>query len=78
MATFSTWAALRTAIKDAIADRVAGEPCVGEFRKGNRSLRYNSFEDLVGLYEKTYQLEALESSGDLSHAVSYGRPRRFS
>ena len=74
---FSTWAALRTAIKDAIADSVAGTPMSGSYSIGNRSLTYRSYEELVELLEKTYILESLESSGDRKQIVSYGRHGRF-
>jgi len=74
---FTTWAALRTAIKDAIADHIAGTPCTGEYAIGNRRLRYRTFDELIGLLEKTYQIEALESSGDPDSMVSYGSYRRF-
>jgi len=74
---FTTWTALRTAIKDAIADHIAGSPCTGSYTKGTRTITYRSFDELVGLLEKTYQLEALESSGDRSQMVSFGRHRRF-
>ena len=80
MATaFTTWAALRTAILDALANSVAGAPMTGEYWKGNRRLRYRSYEELLALYEKTYALEALESgtTGNPSNMVSYGRMRRF-
>lgn len=78
MATdFTTWTALRTAIKNAIADNVAGSPCTGSYSKGGRSLTYRSFDELIGLLEKTYVLEGLESSGDRSTMVSFGRFRRF-
>ena len=75
---FTTWTALRTAIKGAIADHVAGTPCTGSYSIGNRSLTYRSFEELCGLLEKTYVLENLETSGDRNTIVSYGRHRRFS
>ncbi len=74
---FTTWAALRTAMLDAIADSVAGTPCTGEYAIGNRRLTYRSYEELVKLYEKTYVLEGLESSGDPASMVSYGSYRRF-
>jgi hypothetical protein len=74
---FTTWAALRTAIKDAIADHVAGDACTGSYSIGNRSLTYRSFEELVELLEKTYSLESLEGSGDRNQMTSFGRHRRF-
>lgn len=74
---FTTWAALRTAIKDAIANHVAGSPCTGSYSIGDRSMTYRTFEELIGLLEKTYTLEALETAGNPATRVSYGRPRRF-
>lgn len=74
---FSTWTALRTAIKDAIADHVAGSPCTGEYSIGGRTLKYRSYQDLIELYRKTYVLEAMETPGTVSTRVSYGRHRRF-
>lgn len=75
--SFTTWAALRTAIKDAIADHVAGSPCIGEYSFKNRQIKYRTFEELCGLLTKTYKLESLETAGDPSTRVSYGRWRRF-
>lgn len=75
---FTTWTALRTSIKDAIADHMAGAPCTGSYSIGNRSLTYRSFDELVDLLERTYILESLELSGDRSRMVSFGRHRRFS
>lgn len=75
--SFTSWAALRTAIKDAIADHVAGSPCVGSYTIGDRALRYRTFEELVGLLEKTYVLEGLEDAGGTATRVSYGRYRRL-
>ena len=70
---FSTWATLRTAIKDAMADHIAGTPCVGEYAIRGRSLRYRTFEELTGLLEKTYVLEGLESAGTYQTMTSRGR-----
>ena len=77
MATFSTWAALRTAIKDAIANHVANTPLVGSYAIMGYDLKYRTYEELISLLEKTYQLEALESVGDQRTMTSYARPRRF-
>lgn len=76
--SFTSWSALRTAIKDAIADHVAGAPCVGSYAIGERQLKYRTFEELCGLLEKTYVLEGLENSGTIATRVSYGRHRRLS
>lgn len=74
---FTSWSDLRTAIKDAIADHIAGTPCTGEYAIGNRRLRYRTYAELINLLEKTYELEALENAGNPSTMVSYGRHRRF-
>jgi len=77
MATFSTWAALRTAIKDAIANHVANTPLVGSYAIMGYDLKYRNYDELIGLLQKTYELEALESIGDQTLMTSYARPRRF-
>ena len=74
---FTTWTALRTAIKDALADHVAGSACVGEYSISGRSLKYRTYEELIALYEKTWVLEGMESSGSVGIRASYGRHRRF-
>ena len=78
MATaFTSWSALRTAIKDAIANHVAGEPCVGSYSIGSRKMIYRSIKELKDLFQATYEMEALENAGETSMMVSYGRHRRF-
>jgi len=74
---FTSWSDLRTAIKNALTDHVAGAPCVGGYSIGSRHLQYRNFDELCGLLEKTYKLEALENGMDPSNRVSYGRHRRF-
>ncbi len=77
MATFSTWAALRTAIKDAIANHVANTPLVGSYSIMGYDLKYRTYEELIDLLQKTYDLEALESTGDHNTMTSYSSFRRF-
>lgn len=77
MATFSTWAALRTAIKDAIANHVANTPLVGSYAIMGYDLKYRSYEELIDLFQKTFILEQLESAGDQTQMTSYAKPRRF-
>jgi len=72
---FTTWTALRVSIQDAIADHVAGSPCIGIFTKGDRHLEYKSYEELIMLYEKTYKLEQMENAGDRNRITSFGRYR---
>lgn len=75
--TFTTWAALRTAILDAIANHVAGDPCVGSYTVAGRTMEYRSIDELTKLLEMTYKLELLASPGSAATRVSYGRARRF-
>ena len=77
MTTFSTWAALRTAIKNAIANHVENTPLVGSYAIMGYDLKYKTYEELITLFHKTFELEALESTGDNSTMVSYSRYRRF-
>ncbi len=77
MAIFTTWAALRTAIKDAIANHVANTPLVGSYAIMGYDLKYRTYEELVDLLQKTYVLESLETTGDRDTITSYGSHRRF-
>jgi len=76
--SFTTWPALRTAIKDAIADHVAGTPCTGAVTLSDgKTIKYRNYDELCGLIQKTYMLEALEQPVTPSTRVSYGRYRRL-
>jgi thiamine pyrophosphokinase len=83
MATFSTWDALRTAIKDQLQTVMEDEPCIGEFQKGDFRIRYDSKKDLMDILKQTYELEAQELEAEQAGAVSvggqvsYGKRRRF-
>jgi hypothetical protein len=77
MATFSTWAALRTAILDALATYVDGSPCTGSYSIGSRTMNYRSIKELKELYQMTFELEAIENAGDSSGMVSYARYSRY-
>lgn len=72
MAVFTTWAAIRTAVLDAIATYVAGSPITGEYSIGNRTMKYRSIKELRELYEMTFELEAIDNAGTPSTTVSYG------
>ena len=74
---FTTWAALRTAIKDAIASYVDGSPITGSYSIGGRMVQYRSIDDLKKLLQLTYDMETMEGGGDPATRVSYGRHRRF-
>ena len=73
MATaFTTWDALRTAILDAMANNIAGTPCVGEYQINGRRIVYRTFGELQKLYENTFKMEA---TGSGALPVSYGSHR---
>ena len=76
MAVFTTWAAIRTAVLDAIATYVAGAPITGEYTIGGRTMKYRSIKELRELYEITFDLEAIDNSGTPSSTVSYGQYSR--
>lgn len=77
MATFTTWAAVRSDIKNKIATLAAGDPVVAEYEIGDFRRKYRTIEELRQFYQLTYTLESLDSSEPLQSRVSYGRPRRF-
>jgi hypothetical protein len=65
---FTTWAALKTSILDAMADSLAGSPCTGEYEIStssmSRKLKYRSYEELERLYNFA-SLQAAKESGML-------------
>lgn len=69
---FTSWSALRTAIKDAIADYVAGSPITGSYTINGRQMTYRSIDELKKLLQLTYEMEDIESAGDYSNRQSYG------
>ena len=74
---FTTWAAVRTAIKNAIATHADGDPCVGSYSVEGVTVQYKSMSELLDLYKMTYTLAALDSGGTPTSRISYGSPRRF-
>ena len=70
---FTSWSDLKTSILDAIADHIAGAPCVGEYRIGTRRLTYRSIDEL----EKLLDLADKQISKDSGVRQSFGRFRRF-
>ena len=76
--SFTTWEALRSSIRDAIANQVSNAPCVGSVSlPDGKQLKYRDYEELCGLIQKTYILESLETRPAASNRVSYGGWRRF-
>ncbi len=70
---FTTWAALKTAILDAIANHVAGTPCTGEYEVDGQRMKYRSFDELERLYDFACKQAAKASRT----RRSFGRFRRF-
>ena len=77
MTTFSTWGAVRTAIKNAIATHADGDPCIGEYSVEGVTVKYTSVTDLENLYKMTFRMEALDSTPTRSSRTSVGSHRRF-
>jgi len=75
--SFTSWATLRSSMKDALADHYATGTFTGSYKIGDRQIEYKSESEFWKSYEMTYKMEALESAGDPSQMVSYGRARRF-
>lgn len=75
---FTSWADLRTAIKNALADHVAGSACTGEYTIGNRRLKYRSYDELLDLYKKTLEMEAIETMDSVNsgmwNKIKFARP----
>ncbi|HNR14627.1 MAG TPA: hypothetical protein PKM59_15070 [Thermodesulfobacteriota bacterium] len=76
MADFTSWADVRTAIKNAIANHASGDPCVGSFSCDGVTITYKSYDDLKKLYALTFELEGLDNAGSRQSRTSYGQPRR--
>lgn len=70
---FTSWSDLKAAIRDAIADSVAGSPCTGEYSVGTRTVKYRSYDELIRLYNKVCIL----ADKELGPRKSYGRFRGF-
>lgn len=75
---FTTWAAVRADILDAIADYASsGKFMMRRYTKGNFSREIGSITEAKDFLKLTYEMESLESAGVTSACTSYGRPRRF-
>lgn len=72
---FTTWAALRTSLLDALAALAAGSPYTEEYTIGSRKHTIKSSDDILKLIELTYKMETVENAGQ--NVVSYGSHRRF-
>lgn len=75
---FTTWAAFRTTLLDAIQSHVEGQPMTGDVSlpDGTR-IRYNSVDDARKWLEFADFQIAKETAGSRSSRVSYGQHRRF-
>lgn len=72
---FTTWAALRTSLLDALAALAAGNPYTEEYTIGSRKHTIRSSDDIMKLIRLTYEMESTENAGQ--NVVSYGSPRRY-
>ena len=76
MTTFS-WAVFRSTLSAALLAHVEGSPFVVQASIGDKLIRYDTVEAAMKAIEKSYQLEAMETSGTPSTMTSYGRHRRY-
>ena len=75
---FTTYAALRTALLDALADHLAsGLALTGQIQFRDRLISYKSPADIEKLVAMTYRLEALETKPTAAQKISYGKFRRY-
>ncbi len=74
---FTTWSALRDDLKDALSDLAAGNPFTDEYTIGSRKHKVKTAEDIKALYKLTYDLEELETAGQVGNIVSYGSYKRY-
>ena len=74
---FTSWSAMISDLKDALADYISGAPMTAEYRIGGRTMVFRSAEEIEGLLDLCRRQESLDSAGDPSKMVSYGRHRRY-
>lgn len=75
MPTFSSWAELRTTLKDQIATLIEGQPFLQQYTIGSFSRTVRSVRELKELYQLTYDLESLDDHISSGIPCSYGRHR---
>jgi hypothetical protein len=73
---FTSWSDIRTQLKDALSDYVAGAPITKEYTIGGRKHQFRDVQEIKALITLTYEMEALENSGNPENTVSYGRYER--
>lgn len=73
---FTSWADMRTDLKNALADYVAGAPIHKEYQIAGRRAVFRDVEEIKKLISMTYEMEALENSGNPENMTSYGRYER--
>ena len=74
---FTSWSAMISDLKDALADYISGAPITKEYRIAGRQMVFRDAGEIEGLLDLCRRQEALDSAGDPSKMVSYGRHRRF-
>jgi len=76
--TFSTWAAIRSDIKDKLADFAnTGEFMTVQYRKGDFLREIRSVDEAMKFLQLTYKMESLEFAASNGITKSYGSHRRF-
>ena len=70
---FTTWAALKVSVLDAIAGHVEGTPFLFKYELDGVSREYRSIEEL----ERLYNFACRQESKTTRKRRSFGRHRRF-
>lgn len=73
---FTSWADMRTDLKDALSDYVAGAPITKEYWISGRKHVFRDVKEIEEMISMTYRMEALENSGTPENMTSYGRYER--
>jgi len=73
---FTNWDDLISDIKDSAVERVTSGVKSVTLSDG-KTIQYTSIDELIKSIELVKKMETMESAGDRSTRVSYGRYRRF-
>jgi len=75
---FTSWAAVREDLQDAIADMAGGAPGTKQYSIGGKTMVFRDVQQIKDFYKMTYELESLDDSGNPATMRSFSRHRRFS
>lgn len=73
---FTSWADMRTDLKNALADYAAGAPMHKEYHIAGRRTVFRDTKEIEEMISMTYRMEATENAGSPENMTSYGRYER--